>query len=186
MWHAPGPHAGVRTRTPKAATTAGPEAHPCGVKGDDPVSNERGQSSPAPKKAMNRRALKAIERSNATLASSAARLERSEARVRLARGWVERNQAELERSQAAIDRESREHRSRMFNPIYLRSTDPAALRRQFAKLALRLAETEAMIARRHDTLASNLPDRAAECRRIADRAREGERRAHEIAEQFQV
>jgi hypothetical protein len=135
---------------------------------------------------INKRIREAVERGNATLASSTARLNSSVARAKVARGWVDRNLAELDRSRVAVERESRSHRDRVSNARYVRSAAPSELRRPFVEIALKLANTEAMVARRHDTMAHDLPERAAECRHIADRAREGERRAHEIAEHFKA
>jgi hypothetical protein len=135
---------------------------------------------------INQRIRKLVERGNALLASSTARLDSSKARAEVARGWVDRNQAELDRSRAAIERESRSYRDRVPDAPYVRSAVSSELRRPFVEIAIKLANTEAMIARRHDSMAKDLPERAAECRRIADRAREGERRAHEIADQFKA
>jgi hypothetical protein len=69
-------------------------------------------------------------------------------------------------------------------------TEPTApiavtdLRRHFAEIALKLAETEEAVARQHEDLASLRPDRAVECQRIADEARREARRARELARHY--
>ena len=52
--------------------------------------------------------------------------------------------------------------------------DNEELRRCLIEVSLRLAETEGEVARYHDQLAAQRPERADEYRRVADRARENE------------
>jgi hypothetical protein len=55
------------------------------------------------------------------------------------------------------------------------------LRQKLVELALRLAETEDEVVRSHEDMASRNPERAAEYQQHAELAREGAKRARQIA-----
>ena len=129
---------------------------------------------------LDQHTLEAIDRARYLLALSAERLNRQEARV-------ERGQAGRPREQAEIDRASAEGA----RGLAAMERDPAvairrsvALRRQAQAAIENFAVNEDHIARIHEELAASDTDRREEYQRIAERAREGARRAREALRKF--
>ncbi len=124
--------------------------------------------------------LESIDRARDLLALSAERLRRQEARVQRARAGRAREQDEINRESAEGAR-----------GLAALQRDPTAaiqrseaLRRQARKAIENFAASEDRIARIHEELAASNPDRREEYQRIAQKAREGARRARETLRKF--
>ncbi len=124
--------------------------------------------------------LESIDRARDLLALSAERINRQEARMQRARARRAREQEEINRESAEGAR-----------GLAALQRDPTAaiqrseaLRRQARKAIENFAASEDRIARIHDELAASDPDRREEYQRIAEKAREGARRARETLRKF--
>lgn len=154
----------------------------------DELDEPQADRSSAPKavstEGRGRRALEAYERVRARQIANAARIERN-------RALVERTVADNDRRRAAIAQEISEAGRRAptsppqsgqtYHPLASKLQD---LRRQLVKGALMTAEVEDKIARQQDRLASRRTTRTAEYQQAAQDAREGSKRAREIAERY--
>jgi hypothetical protein len=125
-----------------------------------------------------------IERARARLAANAARSERNQALVQRVNALTERVQARSSRQLSTPGREAH---------LWAEPVTPAdvpslsagdGLRRKFIETILKVADVEERIARNHESLAELQPDKAPECRRIAEEATEQARRAREMARQL--
>lgn len=134
--------------------------------------------------ARGRHALEAFERARARQAANAARTERN-------RALVERTLADQDRQRAAIAQEisvigrgpriSSEPSGNTYRPLASRLHE---LRRQLIEAALATAEVEDNIASQQEDLAARRPTGKTKYDRAAQDAREGARRAREIAQRF--
>jgi hypothetical protein len=141
---------------------------------------ERKLGLDAEAEAEEQQTLEAIRRARDLLALSAERLSRQEARVQRARAGRARDQAEINRESAEGAR-----------GLAALQRDPTAaiqrsvaLGRQARAAIESFAASEDRIARIHEELAASNPDRREEYQRIAEKAREGARRAREALRTF--
>jgi hypothetical protein len=130
-----------------------------------------------------RRRLETVGRIRARVAATAARGERNEALIRRVDAETQRVQTRTAEYRAATEDEANrftDHAGRAANPDHLPRPKEQALRRSFVDAALKVAEVEEWIARLHQQMASERPDRATACRHIAEEALTQARRAREI------
>ena len=120
------------------------------------------------------RAAQAVEEADKILETSQARVRRTEASLNRAYAHAARQQASIARSV------KRNEQQRDFTDL---AHHVAALRERTAAAAARLAETEELVARVHDSLAANNPENPGH-KRLANEAREAMRQAREIERKY--
>jgi len=120
------------------------------------------------------RAAQAVEEADKILETSQDRVRRTEASLNRAYAHAARQQASIARSV------KRNEQQRDFTDL---AHHVAALRERTAAAAARLAETEELVARVHDSLAANNPENPGH-KRLANEAREAMRQAREIERKY--
>ena len=120
------------------------------------------------------RAAQAVEEADKILETSQDRVRRAEASLNRAYAHAARQQASIARSV------KRNEQQRDFTDL---AHHVAALRERTAAAAARLAETEELVARVHDSLAANNPENPGH-KRLANEAREAMRQAREIERKY--